>query len=602
MFSFPTYLQYDAMDCGPTCLRIIMAYYGKKVSFQELKEKTHIDHEGVSMLGISKAAQEMGFQTMGVSISYDQLKEDVNLPCIAHWNQNHFIVIYKIKKKKSEEIIYVVDPAIGKMKLSKKKFCDSWINLTDNDEEKGIVLILKPTSVFYEIKPTEKKPHNYTFIFSYIKPYQKLITQLIIGLIIGSFLQLIFPFLTQAIVDIGINNQDLKFIYLILIAQLILTLSSASVNFIRGWILLYMGTRINITLISDFLIKLMCLPIGFFDTKMTGDILQRITDHNRIQGFLTNSSLSVLFSMFNIVIFSIILCLYSAAIFGIFILGSILYLFWVWSFMERRAELDYMNFSLQASNQSSLIELITGMQEIKLNTCEQQKQWEWERIQAKLFKLQIKDLALGQYQDSGAVLINQIKNIVISAFVAKLVIDGHMTLGMMISVQYIIGQLNSPVDQMINFIRQFQDAKLSFERLNEIYKREDEEKEGDKYIQKIPENENIYIKNVSFSYSKVTTAEPTINNINLTIPVKKQTAIVGMSGSGKTTLIKLLLGFYPLDNGAIFLGNKTLDDYSKREWRKQCGVVMQDGYIFSNTIAHNIAPGYEDINEVILTF
>jgi ATP-binding cassette subfamily B protein len=376
-----------------------------------------------------------------------------------------------------------------------------------------------------------------------------------------------------------------------------LTLSSSAVEFIRGWILLHLGTRINIALISDFLIKLMKLPMGYFDTKMTGDILQRIGDHSRIQSFLTNSSLSILFSLFNLVIFGIILCLYSLKIFGIFLIGSILYFLWVWLFMNKRAELDHKNFAQQSAHQSNVIQLVTGMQEIKLNGCEQQKRWEWEHIQARLFRLRIKGMALGQYQDSGAILINQTKNILITVLVAQLVVSGHMTLGMMLSVQYITGQLNGPVDQLIGFFRSTQDARLSLERLSEVHEKEDEETHNDHRLQDIPKGQDLRLEEVSFSYDGTSVAKPVVRNINLTIPANQQTAIVGMSGSGKTTLVKLLLGFYPVQQGTIYLGNHLLNNYSWKQWRKRCGVVMQDGFIFSDTIARNIAPGEEFIDK-----
>jgi ATP-binding cassette subfamily B protein len=405
------------------------------------------------------------------------------------------------------------------------------------------------------------------------------------------------PFLTQSIVDFGISAQNIGYIYLVLIAQLVLTFSSSSVGFIRGWILLHLGTRINIALISDFLIKMMRLPMGYFDTKMVGDILQRINDHTRIQNYLTNSSLSILFSVFNIFIFSIVLLLYNFTIFAIFFVGSALYFGWVWLFMKHRAELDHKSFAQNSANQSKVIQLVTGMQEIKLNACEQQKRWEWERIQAKLFRLQIKGLALAQYQDSGAVLINQTKNIVITALVAKSVIDGQMTLGMMMAVQYIIGQLNGPVDQLISFIRETQDAKLSLERLSEVHDKEDEEAKDNVSIREIPTDKDLSLQNATFGYDTTSVGEPVIKRLDLIIPSGKQTAIVGTSGSGKTNLIKLLLGFYPLQKGNIMLGENKLKNYSIREWRKQCGVVMQDGFIFSDSIAKNIAPGVEIIDK-----
>jgi len=595
-FKFPHYRQLDAMDCGPTCLRMIATHYGRVFSLEGLREKSIFTREGVSMLGISEAAEQIGFRTTGVKISFDDLKE-VPLPCIVHWNQRHFVVVYNIKEKRGKEIIFVADPAAGRLKFTREEFCRCWLSSKDEGVDVGVALLLDPSPDFYEQEDEKENRKGFSFLFSYLRPYKSLVIQLFLGLLFGSLLQLILPFLTQSIVDFGISAQNIGYIYLVLIAQLILTFSSSAVGFIRGWILLHLGTRINIALISDFLIKLMRLPMGYFDTKMVGDILQRINDHTRIQNYLTNSSLSILFSMFNILIFSVVLLLYSFTIFAIFFVGSALYFGWVWLFMKRRAELDHKSFAQNSANQSNVIQLVTGMQEIKLNGCEQQKRWEWERIQAKLFRLRIRGMALTQYQDSGAVLINQTKNIIITALVAKLVIDGQMTLGMMMAVQYIIGQLNGPVDQLISFIRETQDAKLSLERLSEVHDKEDEEVKDEQRIREIPANKDITLQNITFGYDATSIGEPVIKGIQLNIPVGKQTAIVGTSGSGKTTLIKLLLGFYPLLKGDILLGENNLKNYSIREWRKQCGVVMQDGFIFSDSIAKNIAPGVEVIDK-----
>jgi len=603
---FPHYTQHDAMDCGPTCLRMVAAHYGRIFSLEGLREKSLITREGVSMLGISEAAEQIGFRTTGVKVSFNDLKE-APLPCIVHWNQVHFVVVYDIKapfksplssrRGVGGEVIYVADPAAGKLKYTRTEFCRCWISTKDDGKDVGVALLLEPSPDFYEQEDEKINRKGFAFLFSYLRPYKNLVIQLFLGLLFGSLLQLMLPFLTQSIVDFGISAQNIGYIYLVLIAQLVLTFSSSAVGFIRGWILLHLGTRINIALISDFLIKMMRLPMGYFDTKMVGDILQRINDHTRIQNYLTNSSLSILFSVFNIFIFSIVLFLYSFNIFAIFFVGSALYFGWVWLFMKHRAELDHKSFAQNSANQSNVIQLVTGMQEIKLNACEQQKRWEWERIQAKLFRLQIKGLALAQYQDSGAVLINQTKNIVITALVAKLVIDGQMTLGMMMAVQYIIGQLNGPVDQLISFIRETQDAKLSLERLSEVHDKEDEEAKDNVSIREIPTDKDLSLQNATFGYDTTSVGEPVIKGLDLIIPSGKQTAIVGTSGSGKTTLIKLLLEFYPLQKGNIMLGENKLKNYSIREWRKQCGVVMQDGFIFSDSIAKNIAPGVEIIDK-----
>ena len=592
MKHFPHYIQHDAMDCGPTCLRMVAAYYGKRYSLEGLREKSFITREGVSMLGISEAAEKIGFRSICVQVGYEKLQE-APLPCIIHWNQQHFVVVYKLNDKH----VWVADPGAGKLKYTKEEFCNCWLSSRKNEEDTG-ALLLEPTPEFYTIEDEgdEVNRKGFSFLYSYLRPYRGLVGQLLLGLLLGSMIQLMLPFLTQSVVDFGINNQNLGFIYLVLIAQLMLSFSSSAVDFIRGWILLHLGTRINIALISDFLIKLMKMPIAYFDSKMTGDILQRINDHKRIQDFLTGSSLSVIFSVFNIIIFGIVLLVYSGMIFLIFMGGSTLYVTYVWLFMKKRAELDHKRFAQQSANQSTVVQLVNGMQEIKLSACEQQKRWEWERIQAKLFRVNIKSLALRQYQDSGAVLINQSKNLLITALVASLVVKGEMTLGMMLSVQYIIGQLNSPVNELIAFARDMQDARLSMDRLSEVRDKPDEEDPTRELLREIPEGKEIRLQNLNFKYDPLS-EYPTLDDINLVIPPGKQTAIVGMSGSGKTTLVKLLLGFYPPASGDIFIGDTPLGSYSIREWRKRCGVVMQDGFIFSDSIAGNIAPGVEHIDK-----
>jgi len=598
MSKFPFYHQHDAMDCGPTCLRMIAAHYGRQYSLEGLREKSHFSREGVSLLGISEAAEKLGFRTVGVYVNFEELKKEAPLPCIVHWNQQHFVVVYDIREKNGKDIIYVADPGAGKLKYTKEEFCRCWLSTRSDGEDVGIALLLETTPEFFKKESDKTKTNKgFSFLFSYLKPYKKLIFQLFLGLFFGSLLQLLLPFLTQSIVDFGISAQNIGYVYLVLIAQLVLVFSASTVEFIRGWILLHIGTRVNISVISDFLAKLMRLPMGYFDTKMTGDLLQRMGDHTRIQNYLTNSTLNILFGLLNILIFTLILLFYNVTIFLIFLVGSLLYFFWVSLFMKKREALDHKNFAQQAANQSNVIQLITGMQEIKLNACEQQKRWEWERIQAKLFKLRIKGLALSQYQDSGAIFINQTKNIIITALVAKFVIDGNMSLGMMLSVQYILGQLNSPIDQLIHFYRESQDARLSIERLSEVYTKDNEDDDKPDQIHIIPEKQDIIIHDLTFAYDTTSAGKPVLKNINLHIPSGKQTAIVGMSGSGKTTLMKLLLGFYKPQQGHIFLGSNSLSHYNMHEWRKNCGVVMQEGYIFTDSIARNIAPGDEEIDK-----
>ncbi|WP_462281995.1 peptidase domain-containing ABC transporter [Salinivirga cyanobacteriivorans] len=586
------YTQPDAMDCGPTCLRMMAAYYGKHYSLPSLREKSHITREGVSLLGISDAAEAIGFRTMGVKISFDKLKKENPLPCIAHWRENHFVVVYKIAKGK----VYVADPGRGKITYTEEEFKQHWAKTIVDGEPNGICLILEPTPTFYEAEDEKSNRTKFNFLLKYLRPHRKFLYQVVLAMLVGSLLQLILPFLTQSIVDVGIANQDINFIYLVLIAQMVLFISQMSVNFIRSWILLHVSTRINISLISDFLIKLMKLPIGFFDTKMIGDIMQRIGDHRRIEEFLTSQTLSTLFSFINIIIFGAVLAYYDFTIFWVFIAGTILYIGWILIFMKRRRELDYKRFQQASDNQSNLYQLITGMQEIKLNNCEKQKRWDWERIQAKLFKVSIKGLALSQYQQVGSIFFSEGKNILITVIAASAVIKGDMTLGMMLAVQYILGQLNNPVSQLIGFVQSLQDAKISLERLGEIHEKEDEEQPDEPKITMLPEKRDIIIENVMFQYEGPHSPK-VLEDINLNVFEKKVTAIVGASGSGKTTLIKLMLGFYEPIEGNIKIGESQLNNISSRLWREKCGVVMQDGYIFSDTIANNIAVSDEHVDK-----
>ncbi len=595
MQKFPYYKQTEAKDCGPTCVKIIAKYYGKIINTQQLRTLSETTREGSSLLGLSEAVEKMGFRSLGVKLTFSNLLE-ATLPCIIHWNKNHYVVVYKIKKG----IVYISDPAHGLITYTKVEFINHWIgNNADENTEEGIALLVEPTPLFYKEEFEEDEPFGFSFIFKYLFKYKKFIVQLIVGLLAGSLLQLILPFLTQSVVDVGIKNQDVNFIYLILFAQLFLYIGKASLEIIRSWILLHLSTRINISLISDFFIKLMKLPISYFDVRMTGDLLQRINDHKRIERILTTSSLTILFSLFNLVVFSFVLGYYSIQIFGVFALGSVFYISWVLFFFKKRKELDYKRFSQVSQEQSKVIELINGMQEIKLHNAERRMRWNWEYVQARLFKIYTKSLALEQTQSVGSNFINEIKNMFITILSAKLVIDGEITLGMMMAISYIVGQLNAPVTQLISFMRDVQDAKISLERLGEIHNMEDEEKEEDEKVTNIPENADINLKNISFRYTGG--LEPVLNDVSFTIPANKTTAIVGVSGSGKTTLIKLLLRFYELDKGEILIQNFNLKNISQKVWRANCGVVMQEGYIFNDTIAKNIAVGedYVDTKKLI---
>jgi len=586
--------QRDAMDCGPSCLAMIARYYGLRPERDGLRRSCSLGKDGVSLLGISKAAETIGFKTIGGRVSFDTLAFEVPLPCIVHWNQNHFVVVYKIKKhKKGKYTVYVADPGKGFVTYTKEEFCEHWVSTKTNGEEKGIALLLEPTEQFYVQKTEETIPtHNRVkFLWSYLKKYKRFFTQLILGLLLGSLLQLVFPFLTQAIVDTGIGGKDVGFVWLVLLAEMMLLFSRTAIDFIRSKILLHISTRINISLISDFFIKLMKLPMKFFDTKLMGDLLQRIEDHRRVEQFLTSSSLSLLFSFFTFLVFGVVLAVYNLGIFAVFLIGTILYAGWIILFLKKRRQLDYKYFEQAGRNRNVTYQLIGGMQEIKLQGCEQRKRWEWEDVQADLFKVNLQSLNLQQVQQAGSITINEVKNILITVLAATAVIHGNMTLGMMLAVQYIIGQLNSPVEQLIQFIYSWQDVSISLDRMNEIHTETNEEnveRTRTAYTNKTTEGHSLTIKDLSFKYD-IYSPKDILSDINLSIPNGKVTAIVGASGSGKTTLVKLLLGFYEPLNGNIEIGNANLSEYNLGWWRSQCGAVMQEGYLFSDTIARNIA-------------
>jgi len=611
MTSFPLYTQLDAMDCGPTCLRMIAKHYGRSYSLQSLREKCFITREGVSMLGISDAAESIGMHTQGVRITLEQLTEDVPLPCILHWNQNHFVVLYRCTVHctrftkfllapftvNREPKFYIADPAGQKYVMNREELSRCWISTKSKGNDTGIALILQPSPDFYNYEDDkEKQKRNLGHFFRYLFPYKSQIFQLVVGMLTGSLLTLILPFLTQAVVDQGIGNSNLNFITLILIAQLILSITQMAISFIQNWITLHTNTRVSIALISDFLTKLMKLPIRFFDAKNIGDIMQRIGDHNRIQGFMTGTTLTTLFSFFNFFIFAGILAYYNLTILIVFLIGNSLYMAWIIFFMRYRRKLDYKRFTQASANQSNLVQLVTGMQEIKLNNCEKQQRWKWERIQVKLFKISVQGMALGQYQQVGSIFFNQTTGLLISYLSAKAVVERNITLGMMMSISYIIGQLSGPIGQVIGFAQSLQDAKISLERLNEVHNREDEEQEIENKINQLPENKTIRVEDVCFSYDGAE-RDYVLENLNLKIPQNKVTAIVGASGSGKTTIIKLLLGFYTPVKGKIIIDNTPLDEINPHLWRQKTGAVMQDGFIFSDTISANIAVGEEEIDK-----
>lgn len=582
------------MDCGPACLRMVAKYHGRSVSLEWLRNRSQYGKTGVSLLGLAEAAESMGFKSIGAKLTFDELINDAPLPAILHWNQYHFVVLTHNANKKK---LVVADPANGLLELDKQDFLNYWISIPPAKGEpaevgRGTALLLETTPRFDELDlsgdmQVAEQKIGIRYLFSYLKDHRSYFFQIFLGLLIGVVLQLIFPYLTQSIVDTGINTRDLTFIRIILAAQLMLLFSQTIVEFIRSRLLLHISTRINISLLSAFWAKLLRLPMHFFDSKHPGDIMQRINDHHRIESFLTGTALNTLFSVMSLVVFSFVLLSYNITIFFIFLTGSLLYLLWIRFFLRYRRQLDYRRFNIAAKENNATMQLVHGMPEIKLNNAENTYRWAWERLQAGLFKLNFKSLSLTQYQQMGAFFINQGKNILITFVVASLVVEGKLTLGMMLAIQYIIGQLNSPVEQLIGFTQQLQDAKISLERLNDIHTLDDEEPVNTNLNHHLPQEHGIYIKNLSFTYPGAGN-EPVLKNISLEIPKGKVTAIVGMSGSGKTTLIKLLLRFYENYKGDIHLGTANFKTISPKYWRSISSAVMQDPFIFNDNIQKNI--------------
>ena len=595
---FPHYHQLDSADCGPSCLRMIARHYGRTYTLETLRERCFITREGVSMLGISDAAESIGMRSMGVKISVEQLAKDAILPCILHWNQHHFVVLYKVSRhRKGGHRFHIADPASQKAVFREEELERCWLAKKENGEDVGMALLLEPGPDFMAYEDEKRSAKRDLFFFvRYLLPYKRQFLQLVIGMFLGMVLQIIFPFLTQSLVDVGIRSSDLGFVSLILIAQLALFLSQLGVGFIRSWILLHVNSRVDITLISDFLMKLMRLPLRYFDTKNTGDIMQRIGDHGRIKSFLMGNSINILFSLLNFLVFGFILAYYNPIILLIFLFGNTCHVVWILSFMKYRRELDIRRFNQSAGEQSKLIQLIQGMQEIKLNNCEKQKRWEWERIQVKLFRISLRGLAIGQIQQVGSVFFTQITGIIISFIAAKSVVEGNMTLGMMMSLTYIIGQVSAPIGDFIGLAQAWQDAKISLERLNEVHRRKDEEQGIYGKLSVMPESHDIRLENVTFSYSGAE-RDYALENVTMTIPEHKVTAIVGASGSGKTTVIKLLQGFYSPNKGCIKIGETPLGMINPHLWRSRTGSVMQESYIFSDTIAKNIAVSTENVDK-----
>ncbi|HNT93434.1 MAG TPA: peptidase domain-containing ABC transporter [Bacteroidales bacterium] len=587
--AYPFVRQYDAMDCGPACLSMVALSHGRRLSLETIRKRAWITREGVSFLGLKSAAESIGFKAAGVKIPFGRLKDEAPMPCIVHWKQNHFIVVNRV----NDRMVWVSDPAIGRLKLTHEEFRRGWISGETGDEPAGMALLLEPGPAFLDLADDPPPTGGFRFLAPYLKPYRKQIVMLTAGLIISSGIQLLFPFMTQAIIDRGIANSDIRFIYLILAGQLALTAGRLSVEFFRGWLLLHLGSRLNIRIVSDFLARLMGLPIAYFDTRLNGDILQRIDDNSRIEGYLTSSSLAILFSLFNFVVFGVVLGIYSIPVLLVFLGGTALYIIYVTLFMPARERLDNVRFMQMAEAGDRMINIVNGMQEIKLAGNEASNRREWERMQQEIYGTRVKGLRILQFQTAGGTLIHESVNIIITVISATLVINNSMTLGMMLAVQFITGQLNGPVSQIVNFMRATQDARISLERLAEVHAMEPEEKSGDEAGELMPERADIIIKNLSFRYEGP--GSPwVLHNLNMIIPAGKITAVVGESGSGKTTLLKMIMGFYPPAEGSVTIGGKRLEDISISSLRKNTGAVMQEGYIFPDTILGNIAPGEDD--------
>lgn len=590
--SFKAFIQPDSMLCGVTCLRMICNWYGRKYSVQYLNGLCGATTQGVSVLALANTSELLGFDAV-VCKTKTCILNQIHLPCILHWNQKHFVVLYEISKNGKR--YKVADPGKGLITYTKKEFESHWLSSMTDGEPSGIVMQLTPTEEFYKHDYEKKEEkRSFRFLFGYLKQYRRYFTQIILGLALGCVLQLLMPFLTQAIVDLGIKHKDIGLIWLILLGELMIVIGRTATDFIRRWMLLHISMRINISLVSDFFIKLLKLPMSFFDTKLMGDLLQRIGDHTRVQNFLTGQVLNVVFTFLSFIIFGIVLFVYDSFIFGIFAIGSVCYGMWIISFLRKRNVLDYELFEQQARNQNKTYQLINSMQEIKLQDCEQRRRWEWEDSQADLFSVQMKSLKLQQTQEAGSIFINEVKNIIITVLAATAVINGQMTLGAMLAVQYIIGQLNSPVEQFMQFIYSLQDVKISLERINEIHEGKNEETKENQTTE-FNSDKSIRIENVDFKYDSHALRK-TMEDVSFDIPEGKVSAIVGASGSGKTTLIKLMLGYYPVASGSISIAGRNINEYNLKWWRRHCGVVMQDGVIFSESIARNIAVDDGDID------
>lgn len=596
---FQFYKQLNSMDCGPTCLRMIAKSYGRHYKADTLRQMAGFGKDGVSMLGISDTAEKIGFRTRGMKLNFQKLKE-IPIPAILHWDSNHFVVLTAIKRKE----VKIADPSKGLISYNISDFKKHWTSSKDDSgHDIGIALLLEPMPLFYQLESEKEQKISWSVVSKYLYATKAQLLQVIIAFLISSLLTLIVPFLTQSVVDVGINAQDLDYVIVVLIAQAMLSVSQTVINLIRSRFMLRISNILNIQILSDFWIKLTNLPISYFDVHHTGDTLQRIGDHSKIRGFLLGTGLSTIFSFINFIIYAIVLIIYNVQLFFIFCIGSVAYFVWVQLFLKIRRKINYETFHLSAKENNTTLQLIQGMQEIRLNNAEKQKRWEWENIQANVFKLGFRTLNYSQVQSAGATLISNLQGITISFIVAKLVIEGELTFGSMLAIQYVIAQLNGPIQQWVGFVQSFQDAKISMERLNEIHQLDNEEDRAKNYISLLPDNKSIIFDNLSFTYPGAGN-DPVLENISLIIPEKKVTAIVGVSGSGKTTLIKLLLKVYEHYEGEIRVGASEIKSkdgvrfsfISHSFWRSECGAVLQDGYIFNDSIARNVAVSDEDID------
>jgi ATP-binding cassette subfamily B protein len=588
---FPLFRQHDQTDCGPACLRMVAAYYGKRSGLEQLRLLSGTSREGSSLFGLRQAAEQLNFRTLALRLPFHTAEaeqpdlQSIQLPCIVHWEDRHFLVIYRISKKK----VWVADPAVGKRTLSKEAFEKGW----NGPKGLGKVLLLEPEPGFYQDEMTPRQdPGSWGYLLRYFQPYKGQLFQLLLFLLLASGIQLLFPFFTQAVVDIGIDNQDLNFIILLLVGQFMLFLSYLLATAFQNWILLHLGARVNIAMIADYLWKLMKQPMRFFDQRHPGDLIQRISDHSRIEAFLTASTLSALFSVFTFFVLGIVLWIYKFGIFLIFFLGSLLYLAWILLFLKRRRQIDYQQFIHLSDHQNALLEVIHGMADIKVQGNARQRKERWMEIQGRLFQANLRQLLLSQYQEGGASLVNQMKDLLITFVSAAAVIQGEITLGMMLAIQYIVGQLNAPLQRILHFIQSAQDARISLERLSEVHQDQSQSSKtlsSEVPVPAFPEKADLSLERLFFRYDPV--GDWLLKDVEIHIPYGSLCALVGASGSGKTTLMKLLLGFYPPGEGTIRAGGQSLNNIPDEVWRQNCSAVFQDGFIFSDTIAQNIVEG-----------